>query len=92
MPLVLILPALVPTIPVVVAGVIAAIRRSGVLDTVERILRYRNKTRVEVVREQARMAALVLEPGMELSHTLADGSSLTLRRPMAREDSGEAPA
>ncbi|MFE3195868.1 hypothetical protein ACFXHA_43195 [Nocardia sp. NPDC059240] len=88
MSLVLSLPVLVPAVPALAAGVVVAIRRSGVLDTVERILRYRNKTRVDVVREQARMAALPLEPGTELSHTIADGSSLTIRRVEPHEDGG----
>ncbi|MFC9999646.1 hypothetical protein [Nocardia sp. NPDC127526] len=83
------LPVLVPGIPVALAGIVAAVRSSGVLGAIERILRNKNRTRVEVVREQARMASLSLAPGVELSHTLADGSSLTVRQTTVREDSEE---
>ena len=82
------LPVLVPAVPVIAAGAVAVIRHSGVLGTLERILHNKNKTGVAVVREQARMAAVSLAPGTELSHTLADGSSLKLRR-IESQETGE---
>jgi hypothetical protein len=74
----------------VIAGLVAllpvaatALRRSGLLGTVERLRRER--AAVQIVREQQRMAALPLPPGTELSHSVENGLRLVVR-PAVRED------
>ncbi|WP_158854062.1 hypothetical protein [Saccharothrix deserti] len=73
---------LVALLPVVAS----AVRRSGLLGTVERLRRERAV--VQVVREQQRMAALPLPPGTELSHSVQNGLRLVVR-PVGQDDDKE---
>ena len=66
--------------------VASALRRSGLLGTVERLRRERAV--VQIVREQQRMAALPLPPGTELSHSVKDGLRLVVR-PEGQDDAEE---
>jgi hypothetical protein len=68
----------VVTVLTVLAG---ALRRAGLLGTIERVLRA--WTVVKVVREQHRMATQ-LPPGTELSHSLDGGPRLVVRPGVTR--------
>ncbi|GAA3036538.1 hypothetical protein [Actinokineospora globicatena] len=61
----------------------SALRRSGLLGTVERLRRER--AAVQIVREQVRMATLPLPPGTELSHSVENGLRLVVR-PEGQDD------
>lgn len=71
------LPAVITGIVILLPVAAGALRRSGLLDTVERLRRER--TMVQIVREQHRMAALPLPPGSELSHSVDEGPQLVVR-------------
>lgn len=76
----------------VIAGLVAllpvtasALRRSGLLRTVERLRRER--AAVQIVRHQQRMATLPLPPGTELSHSVENGLRQVVRA--TGQDDGE---
>jgi hypothetical protein len=54
-----------------------ALRRSGVLGTIERLRK--EQAVVQIVRQQHCMAALPLPPGSELLHSMDDGPRLIVR-------------
>lgn len=81
------LSAVITGIAVLLSVAASALRRSGLLGTVERLRR--EQAVVQIVREQHRMAALSLPPGSELSHSVGNGPRLVVRPGAAGQNDGE---
>jgi hypothetical protein len=77
------IPAVATSVVVVLPPTAKALRH--LLDAVERLRRER--TVVQVVREQQRMAALSLRAGTELSHSVNNGPQLVVRQLPAGQNS-----
>jgi hypothetical protein len=69
--------AVVTGVAVLLPIAASALRRSGVLRTIERLRKERAV--VQIVRQQQRMAAMRLPAGSELSHSMDNGPRLVVR-------------
>lgn len=65
-------------IALLVSVAAGAIRRSGLLGTVERL--YRERAMVKLVRAHQQMASLRRSPGLELTHSFKGGPRLVVRQ------------
>jgi len=71
------LPIWAVVLVLVAAAVAAVVSRRGVMTSAERL--WKSWTTVKIVREQRRMATLVLESGAELQHSVGGGPELVIR-------------
>ena len=72
----------------VAAAVAAVVSQPRVMIAVERLRK--SRTTVKIVREQRRMATLVLKSGTELQHSVGDGPELVIRTTVPDSNDGDA--
>jgi type IV pilus biogenesis protein CpaD/CtpE len=70
------LPVWAVVLVLVAAAMAAMISRPRVLAAVERL--WRSRATVKIVREQRRMATLVVKSGAKLQHSVSDGPELVI--------------